>query len=151
MRRHIILYCLLAAFLIIGCGKSEESEIKVQKLGDVSEKEKQQRENPPAEKHTGTEVPKLTPYQAAANLDKYVKVEGFVADVFRNKKVAYLNFIERYPKTPFTAVIFADKFYEFGDLSRYRNKTVLVTGTISEFRKKPQMILNSPDQIQIIK
>ena len=65
--------------------------------------------------------------------------------------MAFLNFDKRYPDNPFTAVVFANKFADFGDLTVYKNKTVEVKGKIKEYRGKPEIIMNSTSQIKIIK
>jgi len=47
-------------------------------------------------------------------------------------------------------VIFKDEFSKFGDLNRFRDKTVEVSGIISEYKGKPQIILKSPSQVKIV-
>jgi len=93
----------------------------------------------------------ITALEAKDYLGKVVTVKGFVADIYKSEKVAYLNFIEKYPENPFTAVIFANKFSDFGDINRYKGKNVEVTGRVSVFNKKPQVILNSESQIKVSK
>ena len=63
--------------------------------------------------------------------------------------MAYLNFVEKYPNNPFTAVIFARQFGEFPEIEKYKNKMVEVTGRVSVFKGKPQIILNSPNQLKM--
>jgi len=80
---------------------------------------------------------------------KTVTVKGFVADIYQSEKVAYLNFVEKYPNNPFTGVIFASRFDDFPDIGKFRNKNVELTGRVSVFKGKPQIILNSPKQIVV--
>lgn len=98
-----------------------------------------------------SEVPAavISPLNAEEWMGKYVTVKGFVADVYQSDKVAYLNFIKKYPDNPFSGVIFARTFEEFGDLQEYSNKNVEITGRISTYRGKPQMILDKKSQIKI--
>lgn len=91
----------------------------------------------------------ISPLEARNYNGKVVTVKGFVADVYQSEKVAYLNFVEKYPDNPFTAVIFARKFPDFPDIAKYKNKNVAVTGTVSFYKGKPQIICNSPNQIVI--
>lgn len=91
----------------------------------------------------------ISPLEANDYNGKTVTVKGFVADVYQSEKVAYLNFVEKFPNNPFTAVIFASKFSDFPDIIKYKNKDIEVTGRVSMFKGKPQIICNSPKQIVI--
>jgi DNA/RNA endonuclease YhcR with UshA esterase domain len=92
----------------------------------------------------------ISAVEAASYIGKVVTVEGFVADVYKTEKVAYLNFVEKFPKNPFSGVIFAGKFDKFGDLGIYERKNVEITGRISVYKEKPQIILDSKEQIKIL-
>lgn len=91
----------------------------------------------------------VEPENAAGFVGKNAIIKGKIADVFQNDKVAYLNFNEKFPKNPFTAVIFAAKFEAFGDVTKYEGKTVEVTGKITEYKGKPQIVLDDVSQIKI--
>lgn len=91
----------------------------------------------------------ISPLDAGDYTGKTVTVKGFVADIYQSEKVAYLNFVEKYPNNPFTGVIFASKFDDFPDISKFKNKNVELTGRVSVFKGKPQIILNSPKQIVV--
>lgn len=91
----------------------------------------------------------ISPLEAGNYHGRVVTVKGFVADVYQSEKVAYLNFVEKFPKNPFTAVIFASKFTDFPDIIKYKNKDVEVTGRVSMYKEKAQIILNSPKQIVV--
>lgn len=96
-------------------------------------------------------VAEISPLEAGEYEGKDVTVKGFVADVYKSEKVAYLNFIEKFPRNPFTAVIFASRFASFKDIDSYERKTVEVTGRVSQYKGKPQIILDSESQIKIVK
>jgi hypothetical protein len=91
----------------------------------------------------------ISPLEAGEYHGKLVTVKGFVADIYQSDKVAYLNFVEKYPNNPFTGVIFASKFADFPNIDKYKNKNVEITGRVSKFKDKPQIILNDPKQIII--
>jgi len=91
----------------------------------------------------------ISPLEAGNYHGRVVTVKGFVADVYQSDKVAYLNFVEKFPNNPFTAVIFSSKFSDFPDIVKYKNKDVEVTGRVSKYKEKAQIILNSPKQIEI--
>ena len=91
----------------------------------------------------------ISPLEAANYHGKTVTIKGFVADVYKNDKVAYLNFVQKYPDNPFTAVIFARKFGDFPDVNKYMNKDVEVTGVVSKFKGKPQIIITEKWQLKL--
>lgn len=91
----------------------------------------------------------ISPMDADGYNGKTVTVKGFVADIYKSDKVAYLNFVEKFPKNPFTAVIFARQFEDFPDVTKFRGKDVEVTGRVSMYKGKPQIILNNPSQLKV--
>ncbi|MBK9331521.1 MAG: hypothetical protein IPM96_03710 [Ignavibacteria bacterium] len=93
----------------------------------------------------------ITAPEIKNHIGEIVSVIDIVTGVHISEKVAYLNFGNKFPKNDFSGVIFAGKYELFGDLNIFNNKRVEITGNVSQFRNKPQIILNSPDQIKIIK
>lgn len=68
-------------------------------------------------------------------------------------KVIYLNLDKPYPNNPFTIVIFeksADNF-SYNPLEFLKNKNICVTGKVTLYKNKPQIIANTQDQIKIQK
>jgi hypothetical protein len=95
----------------------------------------------------------------ACDAYKYIGTQGIVVGkivgVHRSKKNhIFLNFEKPYPNQCFTAVIFASTLYNnFGSFNErsYLGKTVQVSGFIKEYKGKPEIILNYPDQIKVLK
>jgi hypothetical protein len=158
--------------LFLSCGKDKKPEFTDDETGSKSETNDKKEDSKQVEKkendsdsvkqntnrtneYKGSNfsnekpVAVISPLEAGDYNGKTVTVKGFVADVYQSEKVAYLNFVEKFPKNPFTAVIFASKFSDFPDIVKYRNKDVEVTGRVSMFKDKPQIILNSPKQIVV--
>ncbi len=139
--------------VICGCGNKEDhSEIKIKKV-ELSSKEGSA-DNFNKKKHEENEslpLQTIPSKEAKDHIGDSVNVTGFVADVYLSDKVAYLNFGNKFPKNEFTCAIFSSKFPEFSDLTSYKGKFVTVTGKISIFKNKPQMILELPAQIKITK
>lgn len=81
-----------------------------------------------------------------------ITVEGTVVASYNSGKACFLNFHEDY-SSYFTAVIFKSAFGLFPDDPEdyYFGKTVRVTGTVKEYQGSPEIILDSPDQIEIVK
>ncbi|RPI14130.1 MAG: hypothetical protein EHM58_17070 [Ignavibacteriae bacterium] len=156
---------LVSLVLLSSCGKKEEPDFVDENIKttepdkqDVKSDSKSEVKTEP--KDTSGQVDKykkpqlkpereITPSEAKNFTGKAVTVTGFIADVNIREKVAYLNFTNRYPDNDFTAVVFASKYEEFGDLSKYENKNVEVTGIVSTFKDKPQIVLNDKSQIKI--
>lgn len=180
MRKINFIMLILFALVLFSCGKKEEnnSEFTDEKVGEPNVKTEEpsrkdsstEPENKPSEqqkKQTDTLKSKgngelkfysreikpeavISPLQAKDHIGRVVAVKGFVADVYKTEKVAYLNFVEKFPDNPFSGVIFANKFKDFGDMNIYEGKNVELTGRVTAYKEKPQIILDSPEQIKII-
>ncbi len=83
--------------------------------------------------------------------DETKTVEGRIVASNNTGKVCFLNFHKDW-RTHFTCVIFASDFERFPDHpeSHYLNRRVRVTGLIKEYKGKPEIIIKSPAQIEII-
>ena len=89
---------------------------------------------------------------AAKHYGEYATVEGKIVATHNSGKACFLNFHPNYKKY-FTAVIFASAFPLFpaNPESFYYGKKVRVSGYIKEYKGKPEIILNDPSQIEILK
>lgn len=78
-------------------------------------------------------------------------VKGRIVASNNTGKVCFLNFHKNWKKY-FTAVIFSSDFDKFPLYPEdyYLNRIVLVTGLIKEYKGKPEIIVKSPSQIEII-
>jgi len=90
--------------------------------------------------------------QAARHTDEYLTVEGKIVQTHKTEKVCFLNFHPDWRRS-FTAVIFASRFDAFppDPQAHYRGKTVRVTGLIQDYKGRPEIILDSPDQIEVVR
>ena len=161
MRKIIII--IFGFVLLASCGKKENEF--VDEKTNLTENQKNEPDNDDVKlkqeikdtagaKNNTYELPKpektISPLEAKDFIGRVVTVKGFVAEVTKREKVAYLNFVEKFPENPFTAVIFSNKFDEFNNLAVYKNKQLEVTGRITTYKGKPQVILESKSQIRII-
>jgi len=90
--------------------------------------------------------------QAQNYYGQNVIVEGNIADTYRSKtNTVFLNFSQPYPQQCFTAVIFSSDLNRFQESPEkyYNNKTVRIFGKVQQYQGKPEIILESPDQIEI--
>jgi hypothetical protein len=87
---------------------------------------------------------------AKANIGTNAIVIGKIVDVHFSEKVVSLNFEKPFPKQPFTAVIFGDKTNLFPGLEKLKGKTVEVSGKIVEYRDRPEIKLDSTNQLKVV-
>ncbi|HLG38570.1 MAG TPA: hypothetical protein VI461_02840 [Chitinophagaceae bacterium] len=167
MKKYFFLVLTFTVFFT-SCGKEDKPEYVDEKHPDSVKvvQPKTEKENPDVNKtdtnkpvnsddkfkYQRSEVPVavISPLDADKYIGKYVTVKGLVVDVYQSDKVAYLNFVKKYPDNPFSAVIFSRMFESFGDVQVYANSNVEVTGRVSSFRGKPQIILDKTSQVKIV-
>jgi DNA/RNA endonuclease YhcR with UshA esterase domain len=91
----------------------------------------------------------LAAEEAGNHVGKYASVKGKVVGVYVSSKgTTSQNFVRPFPKSPFTAVVFESSSSRFHDLSSLEGKTVTVKGKIKVYRGKPEIVLESPSQIE---
>jgi hypothetical protein len=88
---------------------------------------------------------------AAAYAGQTVTVEGKVVDTYNSGKVVLLNF-DRDFRSTFKVAIFADAWPLFPapPETHYRDKTVRVTGQVQMYQNAPEIIVDRPEQIEIV-
>ena len=150
-----------------------EPDLKYQK--EITEAEKEAIENKIgckwSEKETKKEEETKTEYQwekltteklgfdvvGACEAGKYLGreliIEGKVADAYHDSKnnTVFFNFEKVYPNQCFTGVIFSSNLYKFvqNPEDYYLNKTVRIMGEVKEYQGRPEIILETPNQIEI--
>lgn len=89
--------------------------------------------------------------EAAQYYGDYKTVIGRIVTTHNSGKACFLNFHPDY-RNHFTAVIFRSDYSLFprAPETYYRGKSVRVSGLIKKYRGKPEIILNSPSQIEIV-
>jgi len=100
---------------------------------------------------TTTKQEIITWQDAGEYYGKTKTIEGKIVASNNTGKVCFLNFHKDWKKF-FTAVIFASDFDKFpvNPEDYYLNRKVRVRGLIKEYQGKPEIILKSPKQIEII-
>ncbi len=88
--------------------------------------------------------------QAADYYYEELVVTGKVVGVSVRSTIAVLSLDKPSPDSPCTAVVFDQNYARFGDFQKYQGHDVSVKGTITEYHGKPEIILESPGQIQIL-
>jgi len=82
---------------------------------------------------------------------KRLSVEGKIIRTHNSGKACYLNFHNNFTRY-LSLVIFQEDFWKFPrePESYYLNKTILVRGKIEEYEGRPEIVLESPKQIQLL-
>ena len=94
----------------------------------------------------------ICPGEAAKHVGEKVAVQGRVTTVTVLDKdhTIYINFGEPYPHQTFTAVLYDSVAARFPDPKTLLGKTVVIHGTVRLRGKRPQIILSSPEQINVV-
>lgn len=81
-----------------------------------------------------------------------VTIEGIIAATHNSGKACFLNFDKNYKRT-LTLVIFQKRFAAFppNPERHYKGKTVQVTGVVTRHGGRPEIVLERPEQITVIK
>ena len=86
--------------------------------------------------------------EAPAHVGDIASVRGTLIDAYTSASgTVFLDFCKSYKSCPFSGVIFADDVKAFGDLSRYAGQTVILTGKISSYQDKAEIILSEVSQL----
>ncbi len=94
----------------------------------------------------------LRPEDAAKHIGETATVCGVVVsakfEAHARSQPTLLDLGKRYPHAIFTAVIYGDNRSKFGTPeTSLRGKRICVTGQISDYRGKPEIVLTHPSQL----
>jgi hypothetical protein len=110
--------------------------------------------------HTGIaqapRVKRLTTAEAKDHIGEQAVVCGKVASTryasTTRGKPTFLNLDKPYPSQVFTVLIWGENREKFGSPEeKYRDRQVCVTGTITEYRKAPEIVVRDPQSIEVQK
>ncbi|MGE8523499.1 MAG: hypothetical protein ACN6NK_05930 [Acinetobacter pseudolwoffii] len=87
--------------------------------------------------------------QATRYIGEYKTVCGHVAQIKAFSKGTYLNLGGAYPSQDLTVVVWSSDQYQVGDIQRYANENICVSGEISTYKGTPQIKLSSSDQVSM--
>ena len=94
----------------------------------------------------------LSPENAAGHIGETATVCGVVAsskyEANAQSQPTLLDLGKPYPQAVFTAVIYGDNRQKFGTPeTSLRSKRICVTGQISDYQGKPEIVLTEPSQL----
>jgi len=86
--------------------------------------------------------------EALKHIGDTASVRGTLVKAYTSASgTVFLDFCKSYKTCPFSGVIFADDAMAFGDLSRLAGQTVTLTGKISSYQGKAEIVLSNPNQL----
>jgi hypothetical protein len=96
---------------------------------------------------------KLLPSEARAHIGESATVCGTVASsrfaASTKGQPTFLNLDKPYPSQVFTVLIWGENRSKFGSPENdYKDKRLCVSGTITEYRGVPEIVVNDPKQIK---
>ena len=127
----------------IGCKWSGSSQVTTQNINNNEDKR--------LEKSVLGEA--IDACNAGNYIGKEKTIEGKVVDVYKSKtNTLFINFEKPYPNSCFTAVVFSSDLYKFPENPEdyFEGKLIKVKGQIEDYEGKPEIILKSMTQIEVI-
>jgi hypothetical protein len=99
---------------------------------------------------TGNILPaKIGTDEATNYYGREMIVTGTVAQVSIRSRIVLLNMDKPYPDSPFTLVIFSAATNQFGNLKLLKGASVEVTGIITNYHDRAEMVLRHAGQLKI--
>jgi DNA/RNA endonuclease YhcR with UshA esterase domain len=91
----------------------------------------------------------ISPADVKTHVGQTVTVEAAVSDVHTGRSgVTFIDIGGRYPDNEFAAVIFSGDAAKFPDVNALDGKTVAISGAVSLYQGRPEIILKSADQLK---
>lgn len=94
--------------------------------------------------------PEILTTDATNYMNQQVVVRDVVVQVALRPTVALLNLNQQYPNAPLTLVIRGSHTNNFPDLENYLGQRVEISGRITDYQGRPQIILTTTNQIKIL-
>src|ERR1035438_2891426 len=92
---------------------------------------------------------KIGTADATNHYDQVMVVTGKVAQVTIRPTVTFMNLDKAFPNSPFTVVIFHGHSSFHGDANALRGKAIEIKGKIKNYNDKPEIALDSTDQLTV--
>ena len=89
----------------------------------------------------------LSPTEAAKHIGEQATVEGPASVYVSKGGTTFIDLGGSGKSAPFTGVIFKDKTSALPAVSSYNGKVVDISGTIKEYRGKPEIIISAASQV----
>jgi DNA/RNA endonuclease YhcR with UshA esterase domain len=89
--------------------------------------------------------------EAANNIGKKVTICARVVGIKASTGITQVSLDEKFPNCPLTVIIFGKNYSKFQPLEEWlKDKNICVQGTITEYKGKPQIVVELPEDITIL-
>jgi DNA/RNA endonuclease YhcR with UshA esterase domain len=102
------------------------------------------------EAKTNSPPPIIQASEAKGHIGINAVVAGKIVEVNKAAKIVHLNFEKPFPKQPFEAVVFGRSTNQFPDLDQLKGKNVEVSGKITDYQGRAQIVLESTNQLKVV-
>jgi hypothetical protein len=90
------------------------------------------------------------PYtQAPKHVGQQVTVRGKIVSTTYRDGTDFLDYCADYTNCPLALVVLDKNTSKFGDVGKYSGNNVRVTGTVSTYQGRTEIILTNPSQIKL--
>jgi DNA/RNA endonuclease YhcR with UshA esterase domain len=103
-----------------------------------------------AEEAKTNSPPTIKASEAKEYIGTNVVVTGKIAEVNKVERLVRLNFDKPFPKQPLTGVVFSTKTNLFPDLDTLKGKSVELSGKITDYHGRPQIVLERTNQLKVV-
>lgn len=143
-----VVLCLLA-FTLVSCGSSTTT---TEETTPTTEQVPQTSPPPPSKWNDPTGANVISANVAAGYYGQNKIIQGLIVKTYNSGKACFLDFRLDY-KNGFVGVIFASAFPSFppSPQNYYMNKEVRISGLVKQYEGHPEIIVGSPNQIEIAK
>jgi DNA/RNA endonuclease YhcR with UshA esterase domain len=93
---------------------------------------------------------KIGATEASKYYEETMIVTGKVAQVTVRPNITFINLDRSDPSSPFNAVIFPEYTSTFGNVQELKGHDVEISGSVTEYRGKPEIILESTNQVKVV-
>jgi DNA/RNA endonuclease YhcR with UshA esterase domain len=93
---------------------------------------------------------KIGANEAFKYYEKEMTVTGKVVQVTIRPKIAFLNIGHPFPDESIELVIYSNETNKFVDLKALDGKSIEASGKIRRYRNRPEIILDSTNQLKVI-
>jgi DNA/RNA endonuclease YhcR with UshA esterase domain len=93
---------------------------------------------------------KIGANEAYKYYDKEMTVTGKVVEITIRPKIAFLNIDHNFPHESLALVMYSNETNNFVNLKALEGKSIEVSGKIRRYRNRPQITLDSTNQLKVI-
>jgi hypothetical protein len=150
---------LLIAVLPVACGKGEaEAEVEAMASADspsvtTTPAEEAELQLKAWERlDTPVEADLVVPWTDAPNhLDQVIGVEGEIVDSYNSGRACFLNFTKDWKGEFYVAILGSNlSAFDQPPEKKFLNKRVRVVGKVKMYKGRPQIVIDTPQHIQIL-